>query len=495
MALLLAALLLCAACRRPVIPEESTEPTEESTLPTLPEGSITVPYTELDPLNPFFTETLINFSLISLVYDSLYYLDGGFTPIPLIAEECAQSEQTLRVIIDDALVFSDMSPLGAADVVYSFTMAKESPLYAESLAGFESCEADGAYSLTFTLSAPDVNALNLLTFPIVKLGTADEPEQIPVGSGCYKYMRDELRMYLEYNLRHAGGIPEIGTIRLREVNESATLMHQLNTGSIDCFFTDMADGIAKRSYSGTNEIYLNNLVFLGVNHNSALLGTADVRKAVSLAVSRLALVENAYVSHARTAVFPFNSSWDALSELPQPQNAAYEADLAAADAILAQMQQGSEGSTLYYTLLVEDDNAFLRQSVQLIKEQLALINFDITVETMNHTAFEAALLAGNFDFYLSEIKLTKNMDLSPFFTVGGAAAWGIDLAGLEADDIYAQYRAGETELTRFLEAFDDALPFLPLLYRNGQFCYSRTVKGGVEATEDRLFLNIAQWRV
>ena len=491
----LAAVLLLSACRRVQTEEDTTAPPELTTEAPLPAGSITVPYTELDPLNPFFTETLINASLVSLVYDSLFYLDGGFMPVPSIAAEYSAAGQTLRVTMQDSLVFSDASPLTAADAVYSFLKAKESPLYAESLKSITECEADGSYSVTFTLSEPDVNAVNLLTFPIVKLGTAEAETDLPVGSGCYQYARDELRLFLTYNLRHAGGIPEIGTVRLREVNTSSTLMHLLNTGSIDCFFTDLSDGSAKRSYSGVNEIYLNNLVFLGVNHDSPMLNLADTRHAVSLAVSRQALAENAYVSHARPAVYPVNSSWDALLNAEDPVNAEYEADVAAADAILSAMQMGAGGKPLYYTLIAEDGNAFLRSAAAQLADQLAQVNIQLEVQYLSQRAFDAALMNGEYDFYLSEIKLTKNMDLSPFFTPGGAAAYGIDFTDLDIAGVYSHYKAGQTELGAFLAAFDEQLPFIPLLYRNGQFCYSRAIISGVTATEERLYLNIAEWKI
>lgn len=496
-ALLLAALLLlpAAGCGRAPEEEEDTTLPVETTAPAIPEGSITAPYTALDSLNPFFTETLLNFSLISLVYDSLYYLDGGFTPVPCIAQEATAADLTLRVALVDALVFSDATPVSAADVVYSFTKAKEAPLYKQSLGNVLTCEADSTRSVVFTLDSPDVNAVNVLTFPIVKTGTAETEDMRPIGSGCYKYKRDSLRIYMEYNLKHVGGIPEIGTVRLREVNESDTLMHQLNTGSVDCFFTDMADGIAKHSYAGVNDIYLNNFVFLGINHTSAMLYHADLRRAVSLAISRVSLVENAFMSHARAAVFPFNPSWDALSGLPEPNYAKYESDPNAADALLATLQAGTGGGPLYYNLIVQESNNFLRQAAEQIAEQLAMVNLNVTVNTLSEKDYKAALREGAYDFYLSEIKLTKNMDLSPFFSYDGAASWGMKPSELEASDIYSRYRSGETELSAFLEAFDTEMPFIPLVYRNGQFCYSRNIKSGVAATEDRLFMNVAEWKL
>lgn len=496
--LILAAALLAASltgCRKKPAEPEMTETAPQVTEPQIPAGNITIPYTELDSLNPFYIDTVLNFSLISLVYDSLFYLDGGFMPTPLIAREADAKDLTVRVRLDDALIFSDATPLTSADVVYSFVKAKGAPLYAETLNNVADCEADGAHAVVFTLEEADVNALNTLTFPIVKNGTAEDPEIQPVGSGFYTYKKDALRIYLEYNLRHAGGIPEIGTIRLREVSESATLMHLLNTGAIDCFYADMADGIAKRSYSGASEVYLNNLVFLGVNQGSALLGNADIRKAVSLAVSRISLCENAFQSHARASLTPVNPAWDALKDIPDPENAKFEADLGAADALMATMALGQDGENLFYTLIVQDGSTPMLTAANLIAEQLKLIKIELAVQVLDEEDFAATLAAGEYDFYLSEIKLTKNMDLSPFLIPGGAADWGMDFENLDIGDLYIKYLAGELPLEQFLAAFDETMPFIPLLYRNGQLCYSAAIKSGVTATEDRQFMNIAAWKV
>ncbi|MCH5199043.1 MAG: hypothetical protein J1E34_09085 [Oscillospiraceae bacterium] len=491
--LLSAAIIALPCCVKAPEPEEPSSENEEITALELPDGSITVPYTELDSLNPFFCSSLLNFSLISLVYDPLFYLDLGFMPQKSIASDYSLGEGSIRVAVDDSLVFSDSSAVSAQDVVYSFERAKNAPLYKEGLKNIVSCEADGAHSVIFTLENDDINALNLLTFPIVKLGSAEEAGDMPIGSGCYKFERDELRLYLEYNLRHAGGIPEIGTVRLREVNESASLMHLLNTGSIDCFYSDMSDGVAKRSYSGTKDIYLNNLVFLGVNHHSRSLSSSDLRKAISLALSRVAIAQNAFVSHATAAIYPFNSSWDMLSGAGEPRFSFPEPDINAALALLESMSLGSPDTTLYLTLICREENSFMKNAAALIAEQLSLVNISVKVKYLSSSEFSAALADGGFDLYLSEIKLTKNMDLSGFFRPSGSASFGIDLDNTDIDESYFSYVRGTRELSEFLLDFDNSLPFIPLLFRNGQFCYSRSIKSGIEATEDRLFLNVADW--
>lgn len=490
------ALLLSSACVGPAAEEEETSFGEaQPTSVSIPDRSITVPFAPSDSLNPFFVKTLINANILSLLYDSLFCLDGGFSPVNMIASEYTVSAERIRVTIDDSLVFSDSSPVSAADVIYSFFKAKSAPLYEESLKNIESCSLDGTYTVEFSLLSPDINALNLLTFPIVKNGSAEREDDVPVGSGSYVFMRDALRSYLQYNLRHAGGIPKVGTVRLREVSESATLMHVLNTGGIDCFFTDLSDGVAKRSYSGANEVYLNNLVFLGLNFANPRLNIAEFRQALSLSISRTAVVQNAFVSHARAAAYPFNTSWEQISGI-SAADFPVDADVFAADALLSELGLGINGDEVSLSLVCDADaGAFMRSAAALISEELRYVNINAEVRFLSRDAYLAALQNGDFDLYLGEIKLTKNMDLSPFFTSSGSASYGIPLSELSIDESYLKYRAGALELSAFLEEFSKLSPFLPLVFRNGQFCYSRSIRSAVQSTEDRLFYNITDWEL
>ena len=492
--LLLAALFVFASCGNDAAVDELTQPEEETTAYEPPAGAISVPYTKLDSLNPFMMESLVNASLVSLVYDSLFMLDGGFMPVPLIAADYTMTGAELHVQLDDSLVFSDASSLTAADVAYSFEKAKESPLWKESLSSVVSCAPAGSFAVDFTLRSADVNAVNLLTFPVVRDGTAEDDTVMPIGSGRYYYTVEDGRALLRCNLRYGGGVPRIGSVRLREVTESATLMHILNIGGIDCFYTDLSDGVAKRSYAGSNEVYLNELVFLGMNHANMNLANAEFRKALSLSVSRSAVAANAFVSHARAASTPFNTSWEMLSGFAEAGSG--DADLSAADALLAGLGSGAGRSETHLLMLVnEEADAFVKSAANLIVEELSYVNVTVDLQTLSAGAFRLALMQGEFDLYIGDIKLTKNMDLSPFFSAYGAARWGIDLDAMSLDETYFDYKSGAKELSTFLDAFAEVMPFIPLVYRNGQFCYSRVIRSAIQSTEDRLFYNVEEWVV
>lgn len=181
--------------------EEETSVPEEEDEPVIPGGSFSVPYIASDSLNPYFSETLYNCTLTTLIYRSLYTLDTAFMPQKDIAVTESISGKILKVFINPDLVFSDGSPVTAEDVAYSFSCAKSSDRYRTSLSGIASCYSEDEKTVVFELSRTDADVLNLLTFPVVKNGTAGTKDMYPVGNGFYQFSEDGIRLTLKANLR------------------------------------------------------------------------------------------------------------------------------------------------------------------------------------------------------------------------------------------------------------------------------------------------------
>lgn len=490
----LAAAFLSSCKARLPSAEQTTAAAELSSESTVPAGVLTVPYTALDSLNPFVTGSLLNSSLTSLIFRSLYVTDAGFMPVADLAKTGSVQGKTVTVTLTDGIYFSDGTELTAADVIYSFTKAKPSTVYAQSLKNIEDCVSAGRYDLTFTLTSADVNVLSVLTFPIAKNGTAEDSASLPVGTGRYMYQKGELRTNLVYNPRYGGDIPKIGTIRLYNVTVTESLMHLLDIGEIDCFFTDLSEGSAKRTYSSVSEVYLNDLVFIGVNSAEFPLNTADMRKALSMACNRQHIVENAFMNHARITEIPLNTAWTNVINSKEQIYTATDSDAVAANALLKTLGYGTDGNPLTLKLIYTDTGSFTRNTASLLAESFKKVNITLELAKLEKDAYETALANGEYDLYLGEVKLTKNMDLGCFFAEDGSVSYGI-AAEATVRTKYFEYQSGSESLDAFIRSFNESVPFVPLCFRNGQFCYARTVGGTVEVTEDNIFRTIDKWKI
>ena len=470
--------------------EEQTTAPEEDELPVIPGGSLSVPYIASDSLNPYYAETLHNCSLTSLLYRSLYTLDTAFMPVADIAVTESISGKILKVFINPDLVFSDGSAVTAEDVKYSFDCAKSSDRYRTSLAGISSCYSADNKTVVFELSRKDEFVLSLLTFPIVKNGTATTKEMYPVGNGFYQFSEDGIRLTLKANLRYSGTLPEIGTIRLTDVSRNTSPANLVASNELDFFYSDLSDSDVSGVNCSSTGVYLNNLVYMGVNHYNVNLLLASFRQALSYAIDRQAIAENAFMGYARGAVVPFNTSWGKYSSSLSASQLSLSADGAKTQELLSARGFGEGGHPLDLTLLCNEGNAFIRNAANEIAASLKPYNVNITIRLMNSEDLKAAVKAGLYDLYIAEIKLPANMDITEFMTYSGKASYGIDFSYLTCHNAYEKYRNGEITLDDFIAVFNKEMPFIPLAYRNGRFLYTRDVVSELYCAENFFYSDI-----
>ena len=137
-------------------------------------------YYSSDSLNPYKTKSRTNQCVAPLIYDSLFKVSENYEALPLLAESIEIDGKKVTVSLRSGLSFSSGNAVTAADVAYSFVLAKSSPLYSDRLANVASC-TDSADTLIFTLSVPDVFVASCLDFPVVERSRGQK--ELPAGSG------------------------------------------------------------------------------------------------------------------------------------------------------------------------------------------------------------------------------------------------------------------------------------------------------------------------
>lgn len=451
-------------------------------------------YAQGDPLNPFTAQSVMNQELGTLLYDPLFVIGPDFEPAPVLAESYASNGVQLSVKLKGNAIFSDGSVITAGHVAASFQKAITSPQYQAQLANFKSAKSE-ADTVIFELKSADPYAVNCLDFAIVK----DPDAQTPIGGGRYRLNTTDGETALIANTGNIRGqVPVISSIQLVNVPDSDAVIHALKIGNISFVFDSLRSGETQRMNASTADTALNNLVYLGVNAKSTLLGDVNIRKAVSLALDREKIVLTGYQGHASAASDPFHPDWAAYQKT---ENKPQGIDTKAASALLTAAgydKKNTKGIVtknnrpLQLKLLVNEGNAFRTETAQLIADQLAAVGIDAQITTLAFDKYQSAISAGNYDLFLGEVRLTRNMDLSPLLRKGGTAAFGVD-TNASASQAYEKLRTGETGLADFITAFRNEPPLIPLCYRKGISVYSRAIKTEVKSTEGDVFFNIAAW--
>lgn len=490
LSLLLAAVLILSvftACTAQKTTDEHKLVTQTTTELSIDTTSFKLSYSQSDSLNPFESETLNNQILEELVFDSLFTLDESYEAQPNIATSYAYTDSTtLTVTIPSGIKFSDGSALTTKNVVYSFNEAKSSPHWKNSLAAISSAAAESDTVIRFNLSYANPNAQNLLTFAISN-GKADDAGY-SIGTGKYKFAEGGGEVYLEVNENYRNEFnPHFTKIILINITSSESIENAVNIGNISYAFRDLSTGSKTRIQSSKKAVNLNNLVYIGVNGYTGITSNEYIRRAISLAVDRDTLVKSSYQGYAKSAVSVFNTA----SKLGrQTQIFSSTADISAARQAIA--QSGYSDNELKIDILV-NTNSNKYSAAQLIKQQLESAGFTVTINQEKNTSYQSKVKSRSFDIYIGETKIPGDMNLRSFFTSKGTTSYGINLDESNCAQSYENYLNGTSEIGKFVLDFSDEMPFIPLLYRQGMICYSKSLHGDMQGYAGNYFSNIEDW--
>lgn len=502
LSLLLCVLLLtgvfCSCTKEPQTDE--TEREQQETTAVEQEETpkyVTLGYYSHDSLNPFKTKSKTNCNISTLLFDSLFKNDNAFEPTGEIAGAYRYEDKTLTVSLSqEDIRFTDGTAVSPSDVVYSFKQAKDAPLYKERLSNFISCHPD-ADGVTFLLAKEDIFAAACLDFPVVKYATADE--EIPTGSGRYILESKKGDLILLKNENYS--LPEEleqNEIHLYDINETETQLYLLQIGGLSFVYDDFTGESADyKIKASTADIHLTNLVFLAFN--SGREPESNIKRAVALSMDKAGLCAGAFDSHALPCSTVFHPQWYAAAPLqaqPQQQDvlaaAQYLEDSGYVFAYETNEYRSKDFEYLKSELLVCNEDEKKLTLASEIARNLRKLGFDITLTACDFDEYGKRLENGEYDMYIGEIKLTANMDLSPFFSENGGAGYGIDKDSTAAQAYY-DFAAGKIDISTFTQVFDEYLPFIPICYRTACAYYSRKIQYENTVSEGDIFANIYSW--
>ncbi len=488
LSLLLAAVLIitvfsgCTGGNGKKINKKEIETTVQTKVDT---SSFRVSYSMSDSLDPYKTTSINNQVIETLAYDSLFILDESYEAQPSIAESYSYpSPDKLNVKIKSGLKFSDGSGLAAENIEYSFEQAKESPHWGNALENFSSVEIINAYELTFSLKSPNPNAHKLLTFAICRAKLNEEGFRI--GSGRYKFIEADGSVALVLNENYPDFAPKFAKINLVNITSSDSVENAINIGNISFAYLDLSGGSKTKILSATKTVNLNNLVYLGIYCKSGITENRNIRRAINLALDRDTIVKSAYRGYANTAKSIYNPV-TALSK----QTEIFEGTANLSAAKQAIDSSGYSKDELKLTLLT-DKSEGKQATARLVKRQLETAGFKVELKVLKNSTYKEYVRDGYFDIYVGETKLTGDMSLDSFFDADGGTSYGIDEESKTAL-AYKSYLEGESEIGKFILSFTEELPFLPILYRQGIICYTKSLQGDMQGYDGNYFSNIEDW--
>ena len=466
--------------------EETPAEEEHSGLPAV----FALPYLEGQPLNPLTCPDGVQQTVASLLYEGLFRLDQTFTPQPLLCASYTYDPETLtyKLTLRDGVVFSDGSPLTAADVKATLNAARSSARYARRLSDVKSISAgDGA--VTLTLNRPNTGLPALLDIPILKSGT--EKHSVPLGTGPYLYDESsESCLIASQNWwRHLS--QPVERISLTGTADQESMLYRFSSRDVQLIVADLTgtDPVAVSGSVSYDDADTTVFQYLGINVSAKGLDDAAFRRCLSLGVSRRALVSSLLSGHAKAAQFPVS-----------PVSPLYPADLEQTDSVVAftdALNACETRPSRTLRLLVNSENSFKVSAANAIAQALSAFDLDIEVKALPWAEYTAALAAGQFDLYYGEIKLTADWNLTALLGTGGSANYG-KWADPQTDALLASCAAAADRaaaIHTLCAHLRSECPIIPICFKSTSVLVQDGVVDGLQPTMANPFYDFSSCTV
>ena len=281
--------------------------------------------------------------------------------------------------------------------------------------------------------------------------------QYSIGSGPFVLKRHspQHEIVLERNpYYYEDGLPMLDRVVVRIVPDVLALLTLLESGEIDWIDgvpPSDAHRIVNRSGSVLSVVPFDypNYDFIGWNEKRPPLDSAKLRRALTMAIDRDALVEDLLYGYGKVSRTPVPSSWwgadrtiDAVPYRPdETREVLAELGFATIDADGTRR----DGVPLRIEILTNNGNRMRRDMLVKIQEQLSRVGVEAELRPMEPKALRQQVQSNDFDGFLGGWVFVGRVDLASLFGTDYAPPKGLNVV-----------HYGSTELDGFLDQLEQA---------------------------------------
>lgn len=269
-------------------------------------------------INPLLAISDADRDLSALVYAGLMGLSGTGSLVPVLAEsyEISPDGKTYAFTLRKNAAFVDGTPVTAQDVVFTVRKAQDTALKSPEYANWSgvSALAVDRRTVRFTLTRPYAPFLGLTTLGILpsrlwqNISNEEFPfsnlQTNPVGAGPFKVVdvsRDASGLVrsvsLSANEEYALGRPYLDSIRFDFYSRAEDLAAAVRSGAVESAYGVSAKGVLTAPYARVFGVFWN-------PNEKQVYARAEVRKALSLALDRNAIVGGVLGGYATAIMGP-----------------------------------------------------------------------------------------------------------------------------------------------------------------------------------------------
>jgi peptide/nickel transport system substrate-binding protein len=378
------------------------------------------------------------------VYEGLvqFAADGSVLPKLALSWDVSDDGLTYVFHLKGGVRFHDGSAFDAAAARFSLNriIAADSVNPQRSrLRAIRTVEAVDPETLKLLLSQRSGGLLQSLAFGsavMVSPQSAQNNAVQPVGTGPFRFLRwrrgDSIT--LERNPDFQGAQPELDQVTFKFIADPTAAFAALMAGDVDAFsnypapesFAQFAADPRFAVFTGTTEME----TVLGLNERIAPLSNVLVRRAISYALDRHAIIDGAMYGYGT----PIGSHFPPRNPAYVDLTGVYPHDVAKAKALMA---EAGYPNGLSVTLKLPPPS-YARRSGEIVASQLAQIGIRVRIENLEWAQ------------WLDQVYTRHNFDMS---IVGHAEPLDYDIYA--RDDYYFGY--SNPEFKALISALDDSV--------------------------------------
>ncbi|MBC8590837.1 peptide ABC transporter substrate-binding protein [Wansuia hejianensis] len=505
-------------------------------------GTITIPLTNLNTLNPLYANSSSYYHFSKLIFEGLFDFDENLDVVPRLVHryEISNNGRTVSIELKDNIKWHDGQEFSSSDVKFTIDAIKQSDsnsIYKRAIkSGLGTFEATDIYriidvdiidnrNININFNREYSNNLEVLTFPIIpqhifngNIAMALERENYkPIGTGPYRFVEYERfkNIILSKNVDYWNGKPYIDKIIGKVLEDEEAILSAFESGQLNVATTIGVDWDKYKQNSRIKiyEYISPNYEFLGFNFQNDLLKGDNgkvIRKAINYGIDRQAIIEKVYLGHGTQVDVPIHPN----SYLYSNEANIYGYNKEKAKYILEEtgfvdidndgILEDQNGRELSFKLFIGSNNAYRLKTSELIIQNLKDIGIHITIESednyetrlkdIQYSEIDTNIKNGNFDIVLLGWELSVTPDLSHMFHSSKIKDGTnfIRYSNESMDEILNKaFYDGEREnkkgnYEKIQDQIIEELPYISLFFRNRGLLVDRRVEGNLNPT----FFNI-----
>ncbi len=368
---------------------------------------------ETDGFNPTGNRWAISGHMVAqAVFDPLAVLDADGEAQPYLAESfepnAEYTEWTINLRPD--VTFHDGTPVNAAAVVATLEGHRESFLTGSAVDAIASVTAVDDLTVLITTELPWVALPSGLTGQVgyvvapimLDPATAEAAARAPVGSGPFKlveWIPNQRWVGEKYTEYWQEGLPYLDGVEFRPIPQVNSRQQAFNTGELQMMHTsDPATIVELRTLAADGELQLvedrgeGEESFILLNLDNEPLNDIRIRQALAYATDTETYnqVINDGASVVANGPFTPTSPWRAETAYPS-----YD-PVKAQELVDEYIADPATPNEVTFTLSTTPTPE-TRRSVELLQQQWAQVGINVTINTVDQSAFISTAIASDFD--------------------------------------------------------------------------------------------------